>query len=317
MRIGVVFMENLIFLEPIFHEKIWGGTRLKTNFNYEIPSEKTGECWAISAHKNGDCKVLNGKHAGLHLSDLWENHRELFGNIEGNKFPLLTKILDASDDLSVQVHPDDEYGLTHEGEMGKTECWYILDADEDAELIFGHHAQTKEEFMKLIEEGKWDTLLRTIKIKKGDFFHVPTGTIHALKKGTLVLETQQSSDTTYRLYDYDRLGNDGIPRPLHLKQSIDVAIIPHVESNLNYETIKVGESVLTKFVTCDYFTTSKWDIRGIFTCPHTKPFTLVSVLEGECLFNDTKIMKGQHFIVPSHIKDLTIEGNVDLIVASL
>lgn len=310
-------MENLIFLEPIFHEKIWGGTRLKTNFNYEIPSEKTGECWAISAHKNGDCKVLNGKHAGLHLSDLWENHRELFGNIEGNKFPLLTKILDASDDLSVQVHPDDEYGLTHEGEMGKTECWYILDADEDAELIFGHHAQTKEEFMKLIEEGKWDTLLRTIKIKKGDFFHVPTGTIHALKKGTLVLETQQSSDTTYRLYDYDRLGNDGIPRPLHLKQSIDVAIIPHVESNLNYETIKVGESVLTKFVTCDYFTTSKWDIRGIFTCPHTKPFTLVSVLEGECLFNDTKIMKGQHFIVPSHIKDLTIEGNVDLIVASL
>lgn len=101
--------------------------------------------------------------------------------------------------------------------MGKTECWYILDADEDAELIFGHHGQTKEEFINLIEEGKWDDLLRKVKIKKGDFFHVPTGTIHALKKGTLVLETQQSSDTTYRLYDYDRLGDDGMPHPLHLK----------------------------------------------------------------------------------------------------
>lgn len=310
-------MENLIFLEPIFHEKIWGGTRLKTNFNYEIPSEKTGECWAISAHKNGDCKVLNGEHAGKTLSTLWKDNRELFGNVQGDEFPLLTKILDASDDLSVQVHPDDEYGLQHEGEMGKTECWYILDADEDAELIFGHHAQTKEEFINLIEEGKWDDLLRKVKIKKGDFFHVPTGTIHALKKGTLVLETQQSSDTTYRLYDYDRLGDDGMPRPLHLKQSIDVSTIPHVETNLNYETRKVGESVLTNFVTCNYFTTSKWDIRGTFTCSHIKPFTLVSMLEGEGVFNNTKIVKGQHFIVPSYVKELTIEGNVELIVASL
>ncbi|MCU7198006.1 mannose-6-phosphate isomerase, class I [Turicibacter sanguinis] len=310
-------MENLIFLEPIFHEKIWGGTRLKKNFNYEIPSEKTGECWAISAHKNGDCKVLNGEHAGKTLSTLWKDNRELFGNVQGDEFPLLTKILDASDDLSVQVHPDDEYGLQHEGEMGKTECWYILDADEGAELIFGHHAQTKEEFINLIKEEKWDTLLRKVKIKKGDFFHVPTGTIHALKKGTLVLETQQSSDTTYRLYDYDRLGDDGMPRLLHLKQSIDVATIPHVEANLNYKTNQVGESMLTNFVTCDYFTTSKWDIRGTFTCPHTNPFTLVSVLDGEGLFNDTKIVKGQHFIVPSHVKELTIEGSINLIVASL
>ncbi|MEO3134189.1 mannose-6-phosphate isomerase, class I [Turicibacter sanguinis] len=201
--------------------------------------------------------------------------------------------------------------------MGKTECWYILDADEDAELIFGHSAQTKEEFINLIEEGKWDNLLRKVKVKKGDLFHVPTGTIHALKKGTLVLETQQSSDTTYRLYDYDRLSDDGMPRPLHLKQSIDVSSIPHVETNLNYETRKVGESVLTNFVTCDYFTTSKWDIRGTFTCAHTNPFTLVSVLEGVGFFNDTKIVKGQNFIIPSYVKELTIEGKVDLIVASL
>ncbi len=246
-------MNNLIFLKPIFHEKIWGGNRLNTVFNYEIPSEKTGECWAISAHKNGDCEVLNGSHAGQTLSYLWAHHRDLFGNVEGDYFPLLTKILDASDDLSVQVHPDDEYGLRHEGELGKTECWYILDADEDAELIFGHHAQTKEEFIQLVESNNWDQLLRKVKVKKGDFFHVPTGTVHALKKGTLVLETQQSSDTTYRLYDYDRLGDDGCPRPLHLKQSIDVALIPHEETKLELKKHILDDSVVTTLVECDFF----------------------------------------------------------------
>lgn len=310
-------MENLIFLEPIFHEKIWGGTRLKTNFNYEIPSEKTGECWAISAHKNGDCKVLNGEHAGKTLSTLWKENRELFGNVQGDEFPLLTKILDASDDLSVQVHPNDEYGLMHEGELGKTECWYILDADEDAELIFGHHAQTKEEFINYIQNGEWNDLLRKVKIKKGDFFHVPTGTIHALKKGTLVLETQQSSDTTYRLYDYDRLGDDGQPRPLHLKQSIDVSTIPHQEEILNYEIKEIDNHTLTKFITCDYFNVHKWDIRGIYTTNHENPFTLVSVLEGEGLFNGVSIEKGHHFIIPSNVKQLQIEGQLDLMVASL
>lgn len=310
-------MNSLLFLAPIFHEKIWGGSRLRSNFNYEIPSEKTGECWAISAHPNGDCRILNGNHAGKHLSELWQTNRELFGNIQGDVFPLLIKILDASDDLSVQVHPNDKYAMENEGELGKTECWYILDADEDAELIFGHHAQTKEEFIKLIESDNWNQLLRKVKVKKGDFFHVPTGTIHALKKGTLVLETQQSSDTTYRLYDYDRKGDDGQPRPLHLKQSIDVSIIPHKDSQLNYEILSVDKHKITKFVNCDYFSVSKWDIRGSYITSHNNPFTLVSVVDGEGLFNNVKISKGQHFIVPAQVEKLNIEGTMDLIVSSL
>lgn len=310
-------MTDLIFLKPIFHEKIWGGSRLKTVFNYEIPSEKTGECWAISAHKNGDCEVINGPYKGKALSYLWEHHRELFGNIQGDCFPLLTKILDASDDLSVQVHPNDDYALKHENELGKTECWYILDADEDAELIFGHHAKTKEEFIKQIESNQWNQLLRKIKVKKGDFFHVPTGTIHALKKGTLVLETQQSSDTTYRLYDYGRLGDDGLPRPLHLKQSIDVSTIPHQEEEINYIIKNIDKHTLTTLVTCDYFTVSKWDIRGSYQTTHQKPFTLVSVLEGTGQINEQPISKGQHFIIPSSIKEIQIHGQVDLIIASL
>lgn len=310
-------MTELLFLRPIFHEKIWGGSRLQTTFNYEIPSDKTGECWAISAHKNGDCEVISGLHAGKTLSYVWSHHRDLFGNVEGEVFPLLTKILDASDDLSVQVHPDDEYGLKYEGELGKTECWYILDADDDAELIFGHHAQTKEEFINYINNGQWSDLLRKVKIKKGDFFYVPTGTIHALKKGTLVLETQQSSDTTYRLYDYDRLDDDGLLRPLHLQQSIDVSTIPHKEEKLNYEFRTIDNHVLTNYVTCDYFTVSKWDIRGSYCCKHEKPFTLVSVLEGSGQINGYMITKGQHFIVPAQVDELTIEGQLDLMIASL
>ena len=310
-------MNNLIFLKPIFHEKIWGGTRLNTVFNYEIPSEKTGECWAISAHQNGDCEVIDGPLAGKKLSELWIHHRELFGNIEGDCFPLLTKILDASDDLSVQVHPDDEYGLKHEGDLGKTECWYILDADEDAELIFGHYAQTKEEFIQLIKSNNWDQLLRKVKVRKGDFFHVPTGTVHALKKGTLVLETQQSSDTTYRLYDYDRLGDDGCPRPLHLKQSIDVAMIPHEETKPEFKKHVLDDSVVTTLVECDFFKVYKWDIHGSCHAIHQPPFTLVSVLEGQGLINQRPIRRGDHFIIPSSVTQLQIEGNLELMVATV
>ena len=309
-------MNNLIFLKPIFHEKIWGGSRLKTNFNYDIPSEKTGECWAISAHQNGDCEVMNGPLAGKTLSYAWTNHSNLFGNIEGDVFPLLTKILDASDDLSVQVHPDDEYALKHAGELGKTECWYILDADEDAELIFGHHAQTKEEFINLIKAGSWDSLLRKVNVKKGDFFHVPTGTIHALKKGTLVLETQQSSDTTYRLYDYDRLGDDGQPRPLHLKQSIDVAMIPHQEVKPELKQHQVNDLTVTTLVECDFFNVYKWELNGHCQMNHEQPFTLVSVLDGNGFINEQPIQKGDHFIIPSTITQLQVEGHLELMVAT-
>ena len=142
-------------------------------------------------------------------------------------FPLLTKILDANTNLSVQVHPDDAYADLHEnGELGKTECWYIIDCKEDAEIIYGHNAKTKAEFTEMIENGEWSPLLRRVKIKPGDFFYVPSGTIHALGEGTVVLETQQSSDATYRLYDYDRVDQKGQLRELHIDKSIAVTTIP-------------------------------------------------------------------------------------------
>ena len=146
-------MKNIIFLAPVFKTMIWGGNKLATEFGYSIPSDNTGECWAISAHKNGDCEIKNGEYSGKTLSWLWDNHRELFGNVVGEVFPLLIKIIDAKTDLSIQVHPDDTYAKTYEnGSLGKTECWYILDCNENADLIIGHNGKDKEELIYAIHD---------------------------------------------------------------------------------------------------------------------------------------------------------------------
>lgn len=194
-----------------------GGTKLRDAFGYALPSERTGECWAVSAHAHGSSAVKNGPLAGKTLDQVWQDHPEVFGFPDGKVFPLLVKLLDANMDLSVQVHPDDDYATLHEnGDLGKTECWYIIDCKDDAELILGHHASTKEDFKRLMESGDWNGLLRRIKIKPGDFFYVPSGTLHALCEGTLVLEIQQNSDTTYRVYDYDRCNDPGAKKGLFI-----------------------------------------------------------------------------------------------------
>lgn len=207
-----------------------GGTKLRDAFGYALPSERTGECWAVSAHAHGSSAVKNGPLAGKTLDQVWQDHPEVFGFPDGKVFPLLVKLLDANMDLSVQVHPDDDYATLHEnGDLGKTECWYIIDCKDDAELILGHHASTKEDFKRLMESGDWNGLLRRIKIKPGDFFYVPSGTLHALCEGTLVLEIQQNSDTTYRVYDYDRCNDQGQKRTLHIEKAMEVITIPHID----------------------------------------------------------------------------------------
>ncbi|MDA1476609.1 mannose-6-phosphate isomerase, class I [Bacillus changyiensis] len=311
-----------IFLRPEFKERIWGGTALRDQFGYDIPSNKTGECWAISAHPHGPNVVASGPYQGKTLAELWKNHRELFGGVEGDRFPLLTKILDANQDLSVQVHPDDDYAREHEnGELGKTECWYIIDCKEDAELVYGHMARTKSELVTMVNSGDWDGLLRKIKIKPGDFYYVPSGTIHALCEGTLVLETQQSSDTTYRVYDYDRTDQNGEKRELHLTQAIDVTTVPHVDGHANQSTeIRQGITMKT-LVEAEYFSVYNWNVDGLAELTQTAPFLLCSVIEGEAklIQGDTtfSIQKGTNFILPAEANDFKLEGKCELIVSHI
>ncbi|MGG1073093.1 mannose-6-phosphate isomerase, class I [Priestia megaterium] len=313
-------MKEPIFLQPIFQERIWGGIKLQEEYNYSIPSSLTGECWAISAHPHGQSIIKRGKYQGLTLSQLWSKHRELFGHFENNKFPLLTKIIDANDDLSIQVHPNDYYANKYEnGELGKTECWYIIDCEKNAEIIIGHHARTKQEFIDKVKNRHWDQLLRRIKIKPGDFFQIPSGTLHAICKGTLLLETQQNSDTTYRVYDYDRFSENGSLRELHMEKAIDVITIPHVDTNVEPIITKTGEANIITFIECDYFTVYKWNIFNQLKVKQDRPFMLASVIKGEGILKTVEkeyvICKGDHFILPYKIEDFIILGNVQLVVS--
>ncbi len=315
-------MTEPFFLKPYFQPKIWGGRKLET-FGYDLPEGKIGECWAISAHPHGPATIENGPLAGKTLAEAYSDNPEYFGNPSSKVFPLLTKILDAEDALSVQVHPDDEYAAIHEHELGKTECWYVINADPGSYLIYGHHAQTHEELVSMIENGQWDKLLRKVPVKAGDFFYVPSGTIHALTKGIMVLETQQSSDTTYRLYDYDRTDDAGNKRELHLKQSEDVTIVPHVDPKLDITTEKIGDSTITTFVTAPtspFFSVYRWQVNGELKLTKSADYTLISVLDGDgTITADDKtfaLTKGTHLLVPSQIASWTINGKLDIIAST-
>ena len=312
-------MSEPLFLQSVMQEKIWSGTHLRDVFGYDIPSDHVGEYWAISAHPNGVSTIKNGRYAGQTLDVLYAEHRELFGNRQEPVFPLLTKILDANDWLSVQVHPDDVYGLEHEGELGKTECWYIIAAEPGAEIIYGHNAKSKEELRQQIESKDWENLLTKVPVKAGDFFYVPSGTMHAIGAGIMVLETQQSSDTTYRVYDFDRKDDQGNLRELHLEKSIDVLNIGE-PANSRPVTTKVDDLKSTLLVASDFFAVYKWEITGKVEFEKTADYSLLSVLAGQGKLTvdgkDYPIQKGCHFILPSDVDDWTLEGQgLELIVS--
>lgn len=306
--------KEILFIEPIFKENIWGGNRLNQEYGYQIPSNTTGECWAVSAHENGDCQVASGELAGKSLNELWKNNQELFGNIGGDKFPLLIKIIDAKDDLSIQVHPDDKYAKVHEnGSLGKTECWYILDCKENQDIVIGHNAKTKDELISMIDNKEWDRLIRNRPIKKGDFLQINPGTVHAIKGGTLILETQQNSDITYRLYDYDRL-TDGQPRELHIDKSIDVITVPFVEEGIQKD--QETASQCKKLISCDYYEVYKFEVTQKEEFVQDKLFLIMSVIEGEGKINDKIIKKGDHFILPYQFGSYSLVGNLTIIASN-
>ncbi len=305
---------EILFINPVFKEMIWGGNRMRQEFGYDIPGEQTGECWAVSAHPNGDGTIKNGALKGQHLSEVYKTHKELFGNPKDDKFPLLTKIIDAKTDLSIQVHPDDAYAKEHEnGSLGKTECWYILDCDEDATIVIGHNAKTREELQTMIEEGRWSEFIREIPLKKGDFLQINPGTVHAIKGGTLLLETQQNSDITYRVYDYDRLQN-GKPRELHKEQSIQVITVPHVDYTV--EKQKENDSTEELLVDCSYYKVWKYRITDTKDYEMKENFQIVSVIEGSGMVEGQAVKKGDHFIIPYQYGMVHMEGQMEMIVSS-
>lgn len=310
---------EMIFLEPIFKERIWGGTRLADAFGYMLPSNKIGESWAISAHPHGDCVIKNGEYAGETLSVLFDSHPELFGNTLDEEFPLLVKILDSEADLSVQVHPDDVYAHEHEaGSLGKRECWYVIDCASDASIVVGQKTSSKEELAEAIVDGDWDDVLIEVPIKPGDFFQIEPGCVHALKAGALILETQQSSDITYRLYDYDRVDDAGNKRELHIEKALDVIDYTIHEPNrgdLSADKSTSGHFILEKN---ESYTVHLLDCNADeMKVAIAAPYICGTVISGSGLVNGHAVSKGQSFIVLKNPKDLLVSGNLKLICSHI
>ena len=306
--IKIVNSDSLIKIEPYFRNKIWGGSRLK-DYNLNIPSNNTGEAWLISAVK--DCESLVPKYK-MNLRQLWElNSDNIFGNKKVRDFPLLTKILDANDILSVQVHPNDEIALKQHNCYGKAESWYFLKLPIEKKIVYGHNAKNKEEFDQFIKDKDWDKFLKKVSIKENDFVYIPPGKVHSLTKGAMVLEIQQSSDITYRIYDFDRKTKEGKYRELMLDESRNSITFP--DKNINILNTKQGTLIDNNFFTIDLITTKEKMVYKILT----KNWVQFTIIDGVGTINNINVKKGDSYII-SHNRDsnnLMISPNLKLILS--
>lgn len=252
--------------KPDFKERVWGGRALE-QFGLELPEGHIGEGWMIADHPNGTSTVINGEFAGKGLDEVRESYGEILFGTKGfsqktGRFPLLVKLLDCNDDLSVQVHPSDDYEKLAKGELGKTEMWYVLDAKPGAKIIYGlKEGVDREQLKKAIEEDRILDSLQEVSVQAGDSFYIPAGTVHALGAGVLVAEIQQNSDTTYRLYDYNRPGLDGKPRELHIEDSLNMAAYEGAGATQMKTDLKQDQEWLT-IAESPYFLVQKGRVNG-------------------------------------------------------
>ena len=310
-------------LIPPIKDYIWGGTKLREEFGKVSSLDRLAESWELSCHKDGMSIVRDGEFAGQSLADVIRNNPEILGGGR-TALPVLVKLIDAKNDLSVQVHPDDAYAQANEGDNGKTEMWYIVDCEPGAELIYGFARDiTKEEFRRAIGENTLLDCVNRVPVKKGDVFFITPGTLHAIGKGILIAEIQQNSNVTYRVYDYGRLGADGKPRELHVDKAVEVT---KTERSVPYRTedpIVCGGAVLTRLAKCGYFTVVKADVRDEISLDDTAENSFVHILcvdgEGVLTYSggEAAFKKGSSLFVPAGTKGCNIKGKCCVIATSL
>lgn len=316
---------DILKLKPVFKDYIWGGTRLKTDFGFESELDKVAEGWMLSCHKDGKSTIDGGEFDGHSLDEIIEK----FGkeNIVGTRaldfsyFPVLIKLIDAKDNLSIQVHPDNEYAERVEGEFGKTEIWYVLDAADNAQLIYGFKEKiSSDEFVRAIKENTLTDVLNSVKVKKGDLLFIEAGTVHAIGKGALIAEIQQNSNTTYRVYDYGRVGADGKPRELHIEKAVDVSKTEPPKYDIKpmgkpVKTDNYTETLLTK---CDLFTVKHYEVDGILSLnTDEKSFNHILTVGGTGKINGKNLKKGDSYFIPANYGDYEIEGSCELIITKI
>lgn len=304
-------MDEILFLSAPLKERIWGGSYFKDVLKITDSSLKYGELWSCSGHKEGESIILNGTYEGKTLSSVFKNHRELFNNSSLDEFPILVKLIATSDKLSVQVHPDDEYAKKYENQYGKTEGWLILDSKEDSSIIIGHNAKNKKELIDYIKNDDYTNLLNEVKVKKGEFYPIPSKTIHALGKNLVILEIQQSSDVTYRFYDYHRKDKDGKERQLHIEKAIEVTSYEKYDCQIKNV---IEENVKTVWKN-KYFEVNTYQVDQKFKFSNlNKDYFIVSVIEGKIKVNDKILTLGDSFIITSKCEILNLEGNGRILI---
>ncbi|WP_396160176.1 type I phosphomannose isomerase catalytic subunit [Flavobacterium sp.] len=310
-----------LLFEPIFKERIWGGTKLKEVLNKSFNGQQIGESWELSTVENDISVVANGDFKGLNLNQLIEKYpTEVLGikSIQhfGINFPLLFKFIDAKEDLSIQVHPNDALAKERHNSFGKTEMWYVMQADEKARLVVGFKDKTnRKEYQKHLENKTLVAVLNETPVKEGDAFFLETGTVHAIGGGVLLAEIQQTSDITYRLYDWDRVDANGVGRELHTDFALDAINFKPTNTKLNYDADK-NKSV--NLVECPFFKTNILQISEKYNWKKTKEsFTVFMCTEGSftisMLHFKSEFRKGDTVLIPAIIDSFEIIGEASLL----
>ncbi len=316
---------EILKLNPVFKDYIWGGTRLRDDFGLKTDINPVAEGWMLACHKDGMNTIDGGEYDGKTLeSVIKEGGKSKIAGTNSEKFPyfpVLIKLIDAKDNLSVQVHPDNEYAARVEHEFGKTEMWYVLDAAPGATLIYGFKNKIgKEEFKQAIESNTLLDVLNVVEVKKGDMFFIEAGTVHAIGKGALIAEIQQNSNSTYRVYDYGRLGKDGKPRELHIQKAIDVSKTEPAKYGTKpfgkKEEISGGtRQMLTE---CPLFSVYNYELCGkVDLNANEESFNHILVVDGSGKIGGREFKKGDSFFVPANYGNYEIDGNGEFILTKV
>ncbi len=316
---------DILKLNPVFKDYIWGGNRLRDDYGFETGFDKTAEGWMLACHKDGMNTICGDKYDGKTLQEVIDENglvTVLGKNAEKYPyFPILIKLIDAYDNLSIQVHPDDKYAREVENEFGKTEMWYVLDATEDATLIYGFKNKiSSEEFRAAIENKTLLDALNVVKVKKGDTFFIEAGTVHAIGKGAMIAEIQQNSNCTYRVYDYGRVGKDGKPRELHIDKAVDVSkTVPPTHDTKPIGKTENFENYDKQCITeCELFNVTKYDIKSsLELSTDENSFMHILIIDGSANIDGRDTKKGDSWLVPAKHCTFEIVGKAEILVTKI
>lgn len=313
-----------LLMTPVSKEIIWGGDRLKKEYGKTAPFDKIAESWELTVREGEMCVIANGELAGVKMSDYISSDPDgILGKscAKYDRFPLLIKFIDAADRLSIQVHPDNEYSLANEGELGKTEMWYIMAAEEGAKLVYGlKEGCTIEEFRDAVHAGRTEEMLNFVPVHAGEVYFIPSGQVHAIGAGILIAEIQQNSNITYRVYDYNRKGADGKPRQLHTEKALDVIKL-RSEDEINAIRFSHPEKEEggVNLASCEYFTVKKYSADGeLVLSAGDDSFLSVLVLEADgCEIGGNPAKRGDSFFIPAGCGEVKVSGKAEIIVSKV